>query len=99
MTAGSVPPAAEAAASGPRSVAARQISGPVVTGDNPQIDARAPVIAAGGIPRPADVAAVPGLNNLPRPPTAVFVGRDDALAWLHQALSGQPKTPGSKKAR
>jgi tetratricopeptide (TPR) repeat protein len=89
MTAENSPPAAHTA-SGQRSVAAGQLSGLVVTGDNPHIDARASVLAAGGIPRPARVNAVPGMNNLPRPPAAVFVGRDGALAQLHQALTGQP---------
>jgi hypothetical protein len=32
------------------------------------------------------------MNNLTRPPTAVFVGRDQALARLHEALTAQPGT-------
>ena len=43
----------------------------------------------GPMPQPADVAAAVGMNNLPRPPTAVFVGRESAMARLQAALSGQ----------
>ncbi len=39
--------------------------------------------------QPADVAAAAGMNNLPRPPAAVFVGRESAMARLQAALSGQ----------
>jgi hypothetical protein len=88
MPAEGVPPAGQAEASGPRSVAASEISGVVVTGDRALVDARAPVLAAGGIPRPADVVVAAGMNNLPRPPAAVFVGRDDALARLEAGLAG-----------
>jgi tetratricopeptide (TPR) repeat protein len=88
MAAESVPPTRQAEASGPRSVAATEISGVVVTGDRAQVDARAPVLPSGGIPRPADVLIAAGMNNLPRPPAAVFVGRVDALALLEEGLSG-----------
>jgi hypothetical protein len=49
---------------------------------------RAPVLPAGGLPRPADVVVAAGMNNLPRPPAAVFAGRQDALARLEAGLSG-----------
>src|SRR5580658_9086581 len=87
MPAGDVPQAGPTA-SGPRSVAASQISGVVVTGDGARVDARAPVMAVGGIPRPADVAVAAGMNNLPRPPASVFVGREEALARLAGGLTG-----------
>ncbi len=91
MAAEDVPRAARAGASGQRSVAAERISGLVLTGDHARVDARAPVLGtAGVIPRPAEVSAVPGMNNLPRPPAAVFVGRGAALAQLDQALPGRP---------
>src|SRR6185437_643311 len=87
MPAERIPPGGQVA-SGPRSVAASQISGVVVTGDRPQVDARAPVLAAGGIPRPADVVIAARMNNLPRPPAAVFVGREDVLTLLEESLAG-----------
>jgi tetratricopeptide (TPR) repeat protein len=43
----------------------------------------------GPMPQPADVVAAAGMNNLPRPPAAVFVGRESAMARLQAALSGQ----------
>jgi tetratricopeptide (TPR) repeat protein len=43
----------------------------------------------GPMPQPAEVAAAAGMNNLPRPPAAVFVGRESAMAQLQAALSGQ----------
>jgi Tetratricopeptide repeat/NB-ARC domain len=46
------------------------------------------VLAAGGIPRPADVVIAAVMHNLPRPPTAVFVGREDVLARLEEGLAG-----------
>jgi tetratricopeptide (TPR) repeat protein len=69
-------------------VAVSEISGMVFTGDHSQVDARAPVLAAGGIPRPADVVVAAGMNNLPRPPAGVFVGREDVLSRLAAGLSG-----------
>ena len=57
-------------------------------GDSPQVDARAPVLAPGGIPRPADVTVAAGMSNLPRPPALVFVGRVEALARLEEGLAG-----------
>jgi tetratricopeptide (TPR) repeat protein len=79
-------PGGDQQASGSRSVAASQISGMVVTGDDARIDARAPVLGT-GIPRPADVTAATGMHNLPRPPAAVFVGRADMLARLERGLA------------
>ena len=70
-------------ASGARSVAAGQV-GIAVTGDQAHIDART---FAGAIPRPAEVAAPPGTYNLPRRPAQVFVGRDQALRQLADALA------------
>jgi tetratricopeptide (TPR) repeat protein len=69
-------------------VAASQISGQVLTGDHSHVDARATVLGAGSIPRPADVVIAPGMNNLPRPPAAVFVGREEPMARLQEGLSG-----------
>ena len=73
-------------ASGTRSVAAEQV-GIAVTGDRVNIDARTTHLAAGAIPTPADVAAPPGIHNLPRRPVRVFVGRDRALSRLTSALT------------
>ena len=69
-------------------MAASQLSGQVLTGDHAHVDARAPVLGAGGIPRPAEVVIAAGMNNLPRPPAAVFVGRKGPLARLEEGLSG-----------
>src|SRR5580658_516705 len=88
MPADSTPAAGPVAASGPRSVAASEVSGVVVTGDQARVDARALVLGAGSIPRPADAVMAAGMHNLPRPPAAVFVGRGDALARLEAGLSG-----------
>ncbi|WP_062440263.1 hypothetical protein [Herbidospora daliensis] len=46
------------------------------------------VSAPAGLPRAADVSAAPGLNNLPRPPARIFLGREDALRDLGAALDG-----------
>jgi len=53
------------------------------------MNARTTLLAAGGIARPGDVAVTPGMSNLPRPPAAMFVGRDAALRRLEQALAGR----------
>jgi hypothetical protein len=86
MTTGSPVPGPKSMAYGLRSVAADQVTGIVATGDNAQINARTVVLSA-GVPRPGDVEVKPGMNNLPRPPTRVFVGREKALSLLEQALS------------
>ena len=83
------PPPPEATASGTHTAAASQFKVPVATGDRAQLNARTAVLAAGGIPRPGDVGVAPGMSNLPRPPAAVFVGRDAALRRLEQALAGR----------
>ncbi len=71
---------------GTRSVAAGQV-GIAATGDRTNIDARTTHVAAGAIPRPAEVAAPPGIHNLPRRPARVFVGRDHALSRLASTLT------------
>jgi hypothetical protein len=73
-------------ASGARSVAASQV-GIAATGDGTNIDARTTHLAAGTIPRPAEVAASPETHNLPRRPARVFVGRDHALSQLAGTLT------------
>ena len=75
-------------ASGTRAVAAQAITGTVITGDDAVVDDRTINLAAGAIPHPADVAAPPGIQNLPRRPTPVFVGREYALGKLRGALAG-----------
>jgi tetratricopeptide (TPR) repeat protein len=60
----------------------------VFTGDRVRVDARSLVLPSGGIPRPADKVISAGMNNLPRPPAGVFVGRRDALVLLETGLSG-----------
>jgi hypothetical protein len=82
-----VPPAREVQASGARSVAAGQL-GMALTGDNPQVDARSMSLAAGAIPDPAGVVAPPGIQNLPRRPARVFVGRAAALGQVGGVLDG-----------
>jgi tetratricopeptide (TPR) repeat protein len=79
------PPARQVQASGTRSVAAGQL-GMALTGDNPQVDARSTSLAAGAIPEPATVVPPPGINNLPRRPARVFVGREAALGQVGGAL-------------
>jgi len=82
-----VPPAREVQASGTRSVAAGQL-GMAFTGDNPQVDARSMSLAAGAIPDPAGVVPPPGIQNLPRRPARVFVGRAAALGQVAGVLDG-----------
>ncbi|MEU5024438.1 FxSxx-COOH system tetratricopeptide repeat protein [Streptomyces milbemycinicus] len=70
-------------ASGRRSAAAGSNSGVVATGDHNQIEYRTVVLPAGSV----GTAAVPDdavarVNNLPTPDSAVFRGRDEALAVL-----------------
>src|SRR5438067_1027032 len=79
-------PSPETAAPGPRSVVVDQNSGVITTGDHTTVHNRTVVLGT-GIPRPSDVEVKPGLNNLPRPPVRVFVGRNVALRRLKKALS------------
>src|SRR5689334_21860277 len=71
---------------GPRSVAAEQISGIVVTGDYSSIDAREIHLEPGAMPLPSEVSAPQGTHNLPRRPAGVFVGRDADVTKLAAAL-------------
>jgi tetratricopeptide (TPR) repeat protein len=73
-------------ASGSRAIAAGQV-GIAATGDYAHIDARTTTLSAATIPSPAEVAAPPGTHNLPRRPARVFVGRDQALRQLADALA------------
>ncbi|WP_214110780.1 tetratricopeptide repeat protein [Acrocarpospora catenulata] len=50
----------------------------------PQISTPSPEL-----PHPADVQPPPGMNNLPRTPARIFVGRDQALARLGAALADE----------
>ena len=74
-------------ASGPP--AAASVNMPVVTGDHAYVDARTIVLGEGDIPRPQDVTITSRMNNLPRPPVKVFVGRNAAMAQLARALAGR----------
>src|SRR4051812_40216111 len=68
-------------AAGTRSVAAASINAPVITGDH----ARMVTLAPGTLRAPDGVGApTGGAWNLPRRPSALFVGRDQALS----AISG-----------
>jgi tetratricopeptide (TPR) repeat protein len=73
----------EARASGKRAIASERIEF-ALTGDHGHVDARTISIAA--IPDPANVTALMGTHNVPRPPARVFVGRDTALKQLSRAL-------------
>lgn len=39
-----------------------------------------------------DVEVPPGVNNLPEPPSPIFVGREQAMAELEKALSADSQT-------
>jgi hypothetical protein len=68
---------------GERSAAVGHNGGVVMTGDQPRV-----VIGAVSLGAPAEVAApAAGLLGLPRPPTRVFVGREDQLAELDRLVS------------
>ncbi|MEH1167344.1 FxSxx-COOH system tetratricopeptide repeat protein [Micromonospora sp. CPCC 205539] len=74
---------ASASASGGRSVAAGEISGLAVTGDNSVVDARRIELH-----RPAsDPEVGKRLHNLPRPPTRLFVGRTEEAAELDEVMA------------
>ena len=47
-----------------------------------------PAGLGGGIPAPAEVTIAPGIHNLPRPSTRLFVGRDSALDRIVSVLAG-----------
>ena len=81
MTRGSTAGSGQSA-SGDRSVAAHTIKGPVATGDNARIVA----LESGAIPAPEGITLAGQIDNLPRPPTPVFVGRASALDWLARAM-------------
>ncbi|MER6141608.1 tetratricopeptide repeat protein [Streptomyces sparsogenes] len=69
-------------AAGDRSAAAGRNSGVVSTGDHNHIDHRTVVLPAGGVGAAVSDDAVARVNNLPTPDSAVFRGRDEALAAL-----------------
>ncbi|MGI5530039.1 tetratricopeptide repeat protein [Streptomyces syringium] len=75
-------------ASGPGAVAVGSNHGVISTGDAATIDNRTLHLPAEALRAPADVPAPPGLNNLPAPRSAVFVGRDEDLARLGAAMDG-----------
>ncbi|KAK1181717.1 tetratricopeptide repeat protein [Streptomyces sp. NBS 14/10] len=72
-------------ASGDRAVAVGHNQGIVSTGDGAVIDNRTVRLPAEAVRGPAEVAAPPGLNNLPAPRSGVFVGREEDLARLDAA--------------
>ncbi|HEX6468946.1 MAG TPA: FxSxx-COOH system tetratricopeptide repeat protein [Streptosporangiaceae bacterium] len=66
-----------------RSIAGETLSGISQSGDHARASQHVHMVS---LPRPAGVDAPPGLNTLPRRPTDVFVGREEALRQLHEAL-------------
>ncbi|MGY0058917.1 tetratricopeptide repeat protein [Streptomyces sp. LZ34] len=72
-------------ASGDRAVAVGHNQGIVSTGDGATIDNRTVRLPAEAVRAPAEVAAPPGLNNLPAPRSGVFVGREEDMARLDGA--------------
>ncbi|MFD8385120.1 tetratricopeptide repeat protein [Streptomyces sp. NPDC059679] len=81
-------------ASGDRAVAVGHNQGIVSTGDGAVIDNRTVRLPAEAVRGPAEVAAPPGLNNLPAPRSGVFVGREEDLARL-DAATGAEADPGA----
>ncbi|MBP2404813.1 tetratricopeptide repeat protein [Streptomyces syringium] len=75
-------------ASGPGAVAVGSNHGIISTGDAATIDNRTLHLPAEALRAPAEVPAPPGLNNLPAPRSAVFVGRVEDLARLGAAMDG-----------
>ncbi|MEU9792486.1 tetratricopeptide repeat protein [Streptomyces sparsogenes] len=71
-----------ASASGDRSAATGGNSGVVATGDHNHIEQRTVVLPAGAVGAAVSDDAVARVNNLPTPDSAVFRGRDEALAAL-----------------
>ncbi|MEU5022913.1 tetratricopeptide repeat protein [Streptomyces milbemycinicus] len=76
-------------ASGDRAVAVGHNQGIVSTGDGAVIDNRTVRLPAEAVRGPAEVAAPPGLNNLPAPRSGVFVGREEDLARLDAATRAE----------
>jgi len=76
----------------PRSVSIGVNAGVVSTGDGAVIDARTIHLPAEAVRAPADVAAAPGLHNLPAPGNPVFVDRLDDLAELDTVMGHEPPT-------
>ncbi|MET8386496.1 tetratricopeptide repeat protein [Streptosporangium canum] len=76
------PQSVELTASGERSIAAHTFSGIGINGDHNEIT----VLERGTLQAPAWVTAGKGVCFLPREPAAVFVGREQVLAVLRQAL-------------
>lgn len=76
-------------ASGDRAVAVGHNQGIVSTGDGAVIDNRTVRLPAEAVRGPAEVAAPPGLNNLPAPRSGVFVGREEDLARLDAATGAE----------
>ncbi|WP_194820734.1 FxSxx-COOH system tetratricopeptide repeat protein [Micromonospora sp. S-DT3-3-22] len=70
-------------AEGGRSVAAGEISGFAITGDDAKVDARRIELH-----RPSTVPDLGRrLHNLPKPPTRLFVGRQEEFAELEEVMS------------
>ncbi|MFI7275493.1 FxSxx-COOH system tetratricopeptide repeat protein [Streptomyces sp. NPDC049879] len=77
-----------AGASGERSVAVGTNHGVVSTGDGATIDARVFRLPDRAVRTPDEVAAAPGLHNLPAPRSQVFVDRQDSMALLVESVGG-----------
>jgi NB-ARC domain len=75
-------PPSEISASGARSDAAEQITGSVSTTDHCPIGPRQVHLGGRVLLAPREVSAPAGTHNLPRPRSAVFVGRDPGGAAL-----------------
>ncbi|MFG1837939.1 tetratricopeptide repeat protein [Micromonospora sp. NPDC049175] len=72
-----------ARASGLRAIAADNISGVAATGDNAKVDARRIELH-----RPSTAPDIHSrMNNLPKPPTRLFVGRERELVQLQAVMS------------
>ncbi|WP_326598739.1 tetratricopeptide repeat protein [Streptomyces sp. NBC_01803] len=77
-------------ASGAGAVAVGVHHGIVSTGDGATIHHRAVHLPGEAVRPPADVQAPPGLNNLPAPGSAVFLGREEDMARLAATLDDGP---------
>jgi hypothetical protein len=78
-------------ASGPRSIASTSNNGWQITGDNATVNTVK-------VPRPDDVPKPGRLWNVPRRPSAVFVGRDPALRELAGVLAAGSGVVGQSVA-
>ncbi|MEV6110357.1 tetratricopeptide repeat protein [Streptomyces sp. NPDC051940] len=76
---------ARVSAPGQRAIAAQHLAGTAISGDIDQLVVLPP--QAGLSAR--DIEAPPGLSNLPRAATSLFLGRDRALARLRAALTSK----------